>query len=123
MSKWKINFNWTRDQSVKKLIPLILLTALTGCIAGNSNDYSQYSRGLERQTDFRICQLVYPGFESNYYGALRSIDFRIKTFTFFEIEMTRRSLICSERFPSYDEFRGKSHLEILKEKKISVDSN
>ena len=106
---------------MNKLIPLILLTALTGCIAGNSNDYSQYSRGLERQTDFRICQLVYPGFESNYYGALRSIDFRIKTFKFFETEMNRRSLICSKKFPSYDEFKGKSHLQILKEKKASKD--
>tara|TARA_A100001011_G_scaffold359684_1_gene406372 strand:+ start:73 stop:393 length:321 start_codon:yes stop_codon:yes gene_type:complete len=106
---------------MKKLIPLILLTVLTGCISGNSTDYSDYSRGLEITSDFRICQLVYPGFESNYLGALRSIDFRIKTFEFFEIELNRRNLVCSERFPSYDEFKGKSQLQLLKEKKLLED--
>ena len=106
---------------MKKIIPLILITVLTGCISGNSTDYSDYSRGLERSTDFRICQLVYPGSESDYLGALRSIDFRIKMFEFFEIELNRRNLVCSERFPSYDEFRGKSHLQLLKEKKLLED--
>ena len=31
MSKWKINFYWTRNRFVKKLTLLIFLTALVGC--------------------------------------------------------------------------------------------
>ncbi len=108
---------------MKKLIPFFLLTVLVGCAAGNSTDFSQYSRGLESKSDFRICQLVYPGYESNYLGVWRDIDYRIKTFEFFENEMNRRGLVCSERFPSYEEYRGKSHLQLLKEKKVSENSN
>ena len=45
MSEWKINFHRTRDRSVKKLIPLILLTALVGCA-----EYSSYNDCMVKET-------------------------------------------------------------------------
>tara|TARA_B100000989_G_C19393988_1_gene406984 strand:- start:396 stop:722 length:327 start_codon:yes stop_codon:yes gene_type:complete len=108
---------------VKKLIPLLLLTVLVGCAYYNADDPAEWRKFWEVESDFRICTNVYPSFESRNFAIARSLDYRIGAFEEIENEMNRRGLVCSERFPSFDEFKGKSQLQLLKEKKASENSN
>ena len=88
---------------------------LVGCAYYNANDPTEFKKFWEVQSDFNLCNFVYPSFESNSFGAARSLEFRMGAFIEIENEMNRRDLDCADKFPSYERFKGKTKLETLKE--------
>ena len=88
---------------------------LVGCATYNANDPTEFKKAWEAAPDFNLCLYVYPSFESNIFGAARSLEVRMGAFNEIENEMNRRELDCAEKFPSYEQFKGKTKLETLKE--------
>jgi len=100
---------------MKNLLPILVLSLLVGCATYNSDDPTRWNKFLELSSDFIICKMTYPGFESNSFGILRSVEYRKGLFQSILKEMDRRGLNCSEKYPSFEEFKGKTQLELLLE--------
>jgi len=94
---------------------LLALLVLGGCVSYNSDDPTKWNKQWEVASDFRICQMTYPSYDSNTFGSLRSVEYRKVAFQSILKEMDRRGLNCSEKYPSFEEFKGKTQLELLLE--------
>jgi hypothetical protein len=105
---------------MKRLFVLSVIL-LTGCASiidslGPSGPPPKYFESLE---DFKLCLWFYDSEQANStgteWGLWRSEEWRIEQYKKMENELKRRNLVCSEKFPSWDEFKGKSELDLLLE--------
>ena len=97
---------------------LVSVILMAGCasLSYDPEDPTYWEKKAQEMGDIDICKWLYT---DRYWGIARSMEYRIGVLGEFEKERQRRNFVCSERFPSWEEFRGKTRLEQLSDENQS----